>query len=143
LTSNISEDAPKIFGNLAFLSESFRADPTQNITPLSLEDLEVFQTLEEITGYIYIDSWPEELANLSVFESLHVIRGRLLHNGAYSLVVRNLSISSLGLRSLKEISSGLVLLEANPNLCYLDSIPWTKIFRSPRQAILKTTNKPQ
>ncbi|XP_018419100.1 PREDICTED: receptor tyrosine-protein kinase erbB-2 [Nanorana parkeri] len=133
----------KIFGNLAFLSESFRADPTQNITPLTPEDLEVFQTLEEITGYIYIDSWPEEMSNLSVFENLRVIRGRLLHNGAYSLVVRNLSISSLGLRSLKEVSSGLVLLEANANLCYLDSVQWTKIFKNPRQGILKTTNKPQ
>lgn len=133
----------KIFGNLAFLSESFRADPAQNVTALSLVDLEVFQTLEEITGYIYIDSWPEELANLSVFENLRVIRGRLLYNGAYSLIVRNLSMSSLGLRSLTEISSGLVLLEANPNLCYLDTVPWTNIFRNSRQAILKTTNKPQ
>lgn len=66
-----------------------------------------------------------------------------LRSGAYSMVVRNLSMSSLGLRSLTEISSGLVLLEANPNLCYLDTVPWTKIFRNSRQAILKTTNKPQ
>lgn len=32
-----------------------------------------------VVGYIYIDSWPEELANLSVFENLRVIRGRLLY----------------------------------------------------------------
>ncbi|XP_063815804.1 receptor tyrosine-protein kinase erbB-2 isoform X2 [Pseudophryne corroboree] len=133
----------KIFGNLVFLSESFQLNSTEGIRPLSLEDLEVFNTLQEITGYIYIDSWTEELANLSVFENLRVIRGRLLHNGAYSLVIRNLSISSLGLRSLNEISSGLVLVEGNPNLCFLDTVPWPKIFQNSRQTILKTSNKPQ
>ncbi|KAM9296240.1 receptor tyrosine-protein kinase erbB-2 [Gastrophryne carolinensis] len=135
------KDCTKIFGNLVFLKESFQIDSKTN-TSLTAQDLEVFRDLKEITGYIYIDSWPEELFNLSVFANLTVIRGRLLHNGAYSLVVRNLSISSLGLRSLSEISSGLVLLEGNPNLCYLDTVPWTKLLRSPRQAVLMTTNKP-
>ncbi|XP_075033180.1 receptor tyrosine-protein kinase erbB-2 isoform X2 [Mixophyes fleayi] len=133
----------KIFGNLVFLSTSFQRNSSEGITPLTVQDMEIFRTLEEITGYIYIDSWPEELDNLSVFENLLVIRGRLLYNGAYSLVIRNISISSLGLRSLKEVSSGLVLLEDNPTLCFLDIAPWLKIFRNQRQIILKTNNKPQ
>nr|NP_001089062.1 erb-b2 receptor tyrosine kinase 2 S homeolog precursor [Xenopus laevis]ABG35748.1 receptor tyrosine kinase ErbB2 [Xenopus laevis] len=133
----------KIFGSLAFLSESFNPDPNNPSSVLTTQSLEVFKTLEEITGYIYIESWPEELNSLSVFENLRVIRGRMLQNGAYSLVLRNLSISSLGLRSLMEVSSGLVLIEGNPNLCFLDSGPWSDLFRTPRQTILKTLNKPQ
>ncbi|XP_066442870.1 receptor tyrosine-protein kinase erbB-2 isoform X2 [Eleutherodactylus coqui] len=132
----------KIVGNLVFLSESLQRG-SDNATQLTMEDLEVFKTLEEITGYIYIDTWPDALNSLQVFENLRVIRGRLLHNGAYSLVIRNLSISSLGLRSLKEISSGLVLIEGNSNLCFLDTVPWSKILRNSRQTILMTGNKPQ
>lgn len=30
-------------------------------------------------GYLYIDAWPEEWSNLSVFENLKVIRGRMLY----------------------------------------------------------------
>ncbi|KAM4692547.1 receptor tyrosine-protein kinase erbB-2 [Rhinophrynus dorsalis] len=133
----------KIFGNLAFFSESFQPEPNHPGSFLTPKSLEVFKTLEEITGYIYIDSWPEELDSLSVFENLRVIRGRMLQNGAYSLVLRNLSISFLGLRSLTEVSSGLVLIEGNHNLCLLESAPWLNIFRNPRQTILKTSNKAQ
>ncbi|XP_056403774.1 receptor tyrosine-protein kinase erbB-2 isoform X1 [Hyla sarda] len=132
----------RIIGNLIFLSDSFKRGP-DNTTHLTDEDLEVFRTLEEITGYIYIDTWSEALNSLRVFENLRVIRGRLLYNGAYSLVVRNLSISSLGLRSLKEIGSGLVLIEGNSNLCFVDTVPWSNILKNSRQAILKTENKPQ
>lgn len=132
----------KIVGNLVFLSESFQRG-SDNTTQLTVEDLEVFRTLEEITGYIYIDAWSDALNSLQVFENLRIIRGRLLYNGAYSLVIHNISISSLGLRSLKEISSGLVLIEGNSNLCFLDTVPWSNIFRSSRQTILTTGNKPQ
>ncbi|XP_044152280.1 receptor tyrosine-protein kinase erbB-2 [Bufo gargarizans] len=132
----------KIVGNLVFLPESFQRT-SDNTTQLTVEDLEVFRTLEEIIGYIYIDMWSDELNSLQVFENLRLIRGRLLYNGAYSLVIRNLSISSLGLRSLKEVSSGIVLIEGNSNLCFLDTVPWTKIFRNSRQTILQTGNKPQ
>uniref|UniRef100_A0A6I8S7Y3 Receptor protein-tyrosine kinase n=1 Tax=Xenopus tropicalis TaxID=8364 RepID=A0A6I8S7Y3_XENTR len=133
----------KIFGSLVFLSESFKPDPNKPNSVLNAQSLEVFKTLEEITGYIYIESWPEELKSLNVFENLRVIHGRMLQNGAYSLVLRNLSISHLGLRSLTEVSSGLVLIEGNPDLCFLESAPWASLFRNPRQTILKTINKPQ
>uniref|UniRef100_A0A8C5QWE2 Receptor protein-tyrosine kinase n=1 Tax=Leptobrachium leishanense TaxID=445787 RepID=A0A8C5QWE2_9ANUR len=137
------KDCTKIFGNLAFLPESFQGDPATNRTALTPESLEVFKTLQDITGYMYIESWPEELHNLSVFENLNVIRGRILQNGAYSLVLRNLSITSFGLRSLKEISSGLVLIEGNSQLCFLDTIPWDNMFKNQRQTLLQNANKPQ
>ncbi|XP_053309265.1 receptor tyrosine-protein kinase erbB-2 [Spea bombifrons] len=133
----------KIFGNLAFLNESFQGDSEDQSSALTLENLKVFGTLEEITGYLYIESWPEGTSSLGVFENLRVIRGRMLQNGAYSLVLRNLSISSFGLRSLTEVSNGLVLLEGNANLCFLETIPWSTIFRNPRQTLLETANKPQ
>ncbi|KAM8945846.1 receptor tyrosine-protein kinase erbB-2 [Pelodytes ibericus] len=133
----------KIFGNLAFLPESFQKHSDSPDSVLTLESLQVFSTLEEITGFLYIESWPEEANSLSVFENLRVVRGRMLQNGTYSMVLRNLNISSVGLRSLMEISSGLVLIEANSNLCFLESIPWSRIFRNPRQVLLETANKPQ
>ncbi|XP_073428673.1 receptor tyrosine-protein kinase erbB-2 isoform X1 [Dendrobates tinctorius] len=132
----------KIVGNLVFLSESFQRG-SDNSTQLTVEDLDVFRSLEEITGYIYIDTWSDALDSLQVFENLRVIWGRLQYNGAYSLVIRNLSISSLGLRSLKVISSGLVLIEGNSKLCFLDTVSWSDLFRNSRQIILMTGNKPQ
>lgn len=43
-------------------------------------------------GYLYIEAWPEEWSNLSVFENLRVIRGRMLYKWGnhhfYSLFLR-------------------------------------------------------
>ncbi|MEQ2197268.1 hypothetical protein XENOCAPTIV_026761, partial [Xenoophorus captivus] len=75
-------------------------------------------------SYLYIDAWPEEWADLSVFENLKVIRGRMLYMGVFSLAIQNLHIQSLGLRSLRSISGGLVLFFNNSQLCYTNSMPW-------------------
>uniref|UniRef100_A0AAR2JUS7 Receptor protein-tyrosine kinase n=1 Tax=Pygocentrus nattereri TaxID=42514 RepID=A0AAR2JUS7_PYGNA len=83
-SSNIGffEGCKKIYGSLAFLPQSFKVDPLTNLTSLQATDLEVFRTLEEITGYLYIDAWPENSGDLGVFENLKVIRGRML-SGAH------------------------------------------------------------
>ncbi|XP_037319031.2 receptor tyrosine-protein kinase erbB-2 isoform X1 [Pungitius pungitius] len=117
----------KIFGSLAFLPQSFESDPLSNTSGLTLEHLSSFKKLEEITGYLYIEAWPEEWSNLSVFESLKVIRGRMLYKGVFSLAVQNLHIRSLGLRSLRSVSGGLVLLHNNSRLCYTGSLPWDSL----------------
>uniref|UniRef100_A0A9L0RDL0 Receptor protein-tyrosine kinase n=1 Tax=Equus caballus TaxID=9796 RepID=A0A9L0RDL0_HORSE len=80
-SANIQDFAgcKKIFGSLAFLPESFEGDPASNTAPLQPEQLRVFETLEEITGYLYISAWPDSLPDLSVFQNLRVIRGRVLH----------------------------------------------------------------
>ncbi|KAJ0039366.1 hypothetical protein NL108_016589 [Boleophthalmus pectinirostris] len=70
----------KIFGSLAFLPQSFASDPVTNTSGLTLEQLRAFRSVEEITGYLYIDAWPENMTDLSVFENLKVIRGRMLYN---------------------------------------------------------------
>uniref|UniRef100_H3C5X0 Receptor protein-tyrosine kinase n=1 Tax=Tetraodon nigroviridis TaxID=99883 RepID=H3C5X0_TETNG len=117
----------KIFGSLAFHSQSFSRDPVTNASGLSPEQLSVFRNLEEITGYLYIEAWPQEWMNLNVFDNLKVIRGRMLYKGVFSLAIQNLQITSLGLRSLRSISGGLVLLHNNSQLCYTSSLPWESI----------------
>uniref|UniRef100_A0A8C2ZDC2 Receptor protein-tyrosine kinase n=1 Tax=Cyclopterus lumpus TaxID=8103 RepID=A0A8C2ZDC2_CYCLU len=117
----------KIFGSLAFLPQSFERDPVRNTSGLTIEQLSSFKKLEELTGYLYIDAWPEEWTNLSVFESLKVIRGRMLYKGVFSLAIQNLHIRSLGLRSLRSVSGGLVLLHNNSQLCYTNALPWNNL----------------
>uniref|UniRef100_A0AAQ5ZK80 Receptor protein-tyrosine kinase n=1 Tax=Amphiprion ocellaris TaxID=80972 RepID=A0AAQ5ZK80_AMPOC len=111
-SSNVEQfnKCKKIFGSLAFHPQSFARDPVTNKSGLTLEQLSAFKKLEEITGYLYIDAWPEEWTDLSVFENLRVIRGRMLYKGVFSLAVQNLHIRSLGLRSLRSVSGGLVLI---------------------------------
>ncbi|XP_055112515.1 receptor tyrosine-protein kinase erbB-2 isoform X22 [Symphalangus syndactylus] len=144
-SANIQEFAgcKKIFGSLAFLPESFDGDPASNTAPLQPEQLQVFETLEEITGYLYISAWPDSLSDLSVFQNLQVIRGRILHNGAYSLTLQGLGISWLGLRSLRELGSGLALIHHNTRLCFVHTVPWDQLFRNPHQALLHTANRPE
>ncbi|KAK7919626.1 hypothetical protein WMY93_010910 [Mugilogobius chulae] len=124
--ANVEEfrSCKKIFGSLAFLPQSFASDPRTNTSGLTLDQLRAFRSLEEITGYLYIDAWPENFTDLSVFENLKVIRGRMLYKGVFSLAVQNLHIQSLGLRSLHSVSGGLVMLYNNPQLCYTSSLPW-------------------
>ncbi|KAG8009179.1 Receptor tyrosine-protein kinase erbB-2, partial [Nibea albiflora] len=146
-SSNVEQfnKCKKIFGSLAFLPQSFTRDPVTNTSGLSLEQLSAFKKLEEITGYLYIDAWPEEWANLSVFENLKVIRGRMLYKGVFSLAIQNLHIESLGLRSLRSVSGGLVMLYNNSRLCYTSSLPWDSLLH-PTQGphrIVSSNQNPQ
>ncbi|KAI2658692.1 Receptor tyrosine-protein kinase erbB-2 [Labeo rohita] len=117
----------KIYGSLAFLSDSFKVNAATNSSGLQLSDLEKLKTVEEITGYLYIDTWPDYLLDLSVFENLKVIRGRMLYKGVFSLGVQSLQIESLGLRSLRSVSGGIVLIHNNSRLCYTSSLPWNSL----------------
>ena len=54
-------------------------------------------------------------------------------SGQFSLAVVGLDITSLGLRSLKEISDGDVIISGNRNLCYADTIRWKKLFGTSTQ----------
>lgn len=65
-----------------------------------------------------------------------------LGSGAYSLTLQDLAVQALGLRALQEISSGMVLVHHNPQLCFLQKVPWHSIFRNPRQRLFQTYNKP-
>uniref|UniRef100_A0A8C1W3G4 Receptor protein-tyrosine kinase n=1 Tax=Cyprinus carpio TaxID=7962 RepID=A0A8C1W3G4_CYPCA len=117
----------KIYGSLAFLTDSFKVNAATNSSGLQWSDLEKLKTIEEITGYLYIDAWPDNLPDLSVFENLKIIRGRMLYKGVFSLGVQSLPIESLGLRSLSSVSGGIVLIHNNSRLCYTSSLPWNAL----------------
>lgn len=48
-------------------------------------------------------------------------------------MVTQLDISYLGLRSLKEISDGDVVIIKNQNLCYTNNSHWKALFKSASQ----------
>ncbi|XP_072431767.1 epidermal growth factor receptor isoform X1 [Chiloscyllium punctatum] len=144
-SSNIDsfKNCTKINGNVIFLSVAFKGDSFTNTTPMPPEKLEVFRTVKEITGYLFIQNWPDKYKNLQVFENLEIIRGRTQHRSSISLALVNLNITSLGLRSLKEISDGQVSIFNNSKLCYVETIQWEKLFKSNRQSLKITPNKPK
>lgn len=67
----------------------------------------------------------------------------LLHSGAYSLTLQGLGLRWLGLRSLRELGSGLALVHHNPHLCFVHTVPWDQLFRNPHQALLHSGNRPE
>uniref|UniRef100_A0A674DLA6 receptor protein-tyrosine kinase n=1 Tax=Salmo trutta TaxID=8032 RepID=A0A674DLA6_SALTR len=90
-------------------------------------------------GYLLIQNWPENMTSLSPFENLEIIRGRTKH-GMVSLAITQLTITHLGLRSLKEISDGDVVITKNSNLCYTKKRHWKQLFKSDRQTIQLESN---
>ncbi|XP_047205925.1 melanoma receptor tyrosine-protein kinase-like isoform X2 [Girardinichthys multiradiatus] len=136
-SSNIDSflNCTKINGDIILLESSFKGDPHYNIGPMDAEKLRNFRTVKEITGYLMITSWPDNMTSLSVFENLEIIRGRSAVQNQYSFVVANVvHLQWLGLRSLKEVSAGNVILKNNPELCYTHTIKWSQFFRSAAQA---------
>ncbi|XP_048663426.1 receptor tyrosine-protein kinase erbB-3 isoform X3 [Marmota marmota marmota] len=124
----------KILGNLDFLITGLNGDPWHKIPALDPEKLNVFRTVREITGYLNIQSWPPHMHNFSVFSNLTTIGGRSLYNRGFSLLImKNLNVTSLGLRSLKEISAGRIYISANRQLCYHHSLNWTRLLRGPAE----------
>ncbi|KAL0280246.1 UNVERIFIED_CONTAM: hypothetical protein PYX00_001596 [Menopon gallinae] len=106
--------------------------------------LEVFSSLKEVTGYINIQGSHPDFKNLSYFRNLEIIGGRTLIE-VYSLYIVKTSLTSLGLQSLKKISSGGIGIAENSNLCFAEGIDWKTIRNS---AALSTNdfisrNRPQ
>ncbi|KAM9828874.1 receptor tyrosine-protein kinase erbB-3b isoform 1-T3 [Syngnathus typhle] len=144
-SSNIDSfiNCTKIQGSLHFLVTGILGDDFKKIPPLDAKKLEVFRTVREITDILNIQSWPKELSDLSVFSSLTTIQGRSLHR-RFSLMVMCIStLTSLGLRSLREISDGSVYISQNPELCYHHTVNWAKLFRGGRLRVNSiNSNKP-
>ncbi|XP_066526360.1 receptor tyrosine-protein kinase erbB-3b [Hoplias malabaricus] len=134
-SSNIDSfvNCTKIKGSLHFLVMGIKGDVYNNIPPLEPQKLQVFSTVREITGILNIQSWPEELHDLSVFSNLTTIRGRSLHPPFSLLVMKVDSLTSLGLHSLREINDGSVYISNNTNLCYYHTVNWIEIFTGPRR----------
>ncbi|XP_015226132.1 PREDICTED: receptor tyrosine-protein kinase erbB-3 isoform X2 [Cyprinodon variegatus] len=123
----------KIQGSLHFLVTGIDGDSYNNIPPLDPEKLKVFNTVQEITDVLSIQSWPKSLSDLSVFSNLQTIQGRTLYKGQKAkrsfafLVMRIKSLTSLGLRSLQRINDGNIYISGNEKLCYYNTVNWTRI----------------
>uniref|UniRef100_A0A672TBG8 receptor protein-tyrosine kinase n=1 Tax=Sinocyclocheilus grahami TaxID=75366 RepID=A0A672TBG8_SINGR len=118
---------------VTFLCLSFlHRDSYNNISALDPKKLKIFNTVREITGvYILsIQSWPEELENISVFSNLATIQGRTLYRGYSLLVMKIPTLKSLDLRSLKRIGDGGIYITGNKQLCYHHTVNWTRLFGS-------------
>ncbi|XP_061833621.1 receptor tyrosine-protein kinase erbB-3a isoform X2 [Nerophis lumbriciformis] len=120
----------KIQGSLHFLVTGIQGDDYKKVPALDPEKLKIFNTVQEITDILSIQSWPENMTDLSVFSNLQTIQGRSLNRGYSLLVMRISSLTSLGLRSLQRINDGRVYITRNKNLCYYDTVNWTRIFSS-------------
>ncbi|XP_064800495.1 receptor tyrosine-protein kinase erbB-4-like isoform X1 [Oncorhynchus masou masou] len=142
-SSNIDKftNCTKINGNLVFLITGIKGDVYHNIEALDPEKLNVFRTVREITGFLNIQSWPENMTDLSVFSNLATIGGRALYSGISLLVLKQRWISSLQLQSLNEISAGNVYITNNSQLCYYNTVNWTGLFRANNQKVLIRNNR--
>uniref|UniRef100_A0A3Q1H793 Receptor protein-tyrosine kinase n=1 Tax=Anabas testudineus TaxID=64144 RepID=A0A3Q1H793_ANATE len=122
----------KIQGSLHFLVTGIKGDDYNGIPALDPEKLKIFNTVREITGvyFLCIQSWPENMTDLSVFSNLRTIQGRTLYKAYSLLVMRSTSLTSLGLRSLQNINDGGVYITGNKKLCYHDTVNWTRILSS-------------
>lgn len=56
------------------------------------------------------------------------------------MVMRIPTLTSLGLRSLREISDGSVYISQNANLCYHHTVDWTQLFRGHRVRVNSLNN---
>ncbi|KAF7243726.1 Receptor tyrosine-protein kinase erbB-4 [Varanus komodoensis] len=81
-SSNIDKfvNCTKINGNLIFLVTGIHGDPYHTIEAIDPQNLNVFQTVREITGFLNIQSWPENMTDFSVFSNLVTIGGRALYS---------------------------------------------------------------
>uniref|UniRef100_A0A3B5MQN7 Receptor protein-tyrosine kinase n=1 Tax=Xiphophorus couchianus TaxID=32473 RepID=A0A3B5MQN7_9TELE len=123
------KNCTKITGDITILRTSIHGDPYTKTPKMEPAQLDVFKTVKEITGHLWIQDWPKSMNSLSPFENLEIIRGRT-KRGSRSLVVTLLDIDYLGFRSLKEISDGDVVIIKNHNLCYMDDSYWKRFFKS-------------
>ncbi|XP_036420708.1 receptor tyrosine-protein kinase erbB-4-like isoform X1 [Colossoma macropomum] len=142
-SSNIDKfvNCTKINGNLIFLVTGIKGDMYHRIAALDPERLNVFRTVKEITGFLNIQSWPENMTNFGVFSSLATIGGRSLYSGISLLILKQRWISSLQFQSLREISAGNVYITNNSQLCYYNTVNWTSLFRTSGQRALIKSNK--
>ncbi|KAI9538231.1 hypothetical protein NQZ68_016240 [Dissostichus eleginoides] len=92
-------------------------------------------------GYLNIQSWPDNMTDLSVFSNLATIGGRALYSGISLLVLKQQGITSLQLQSLREISAGNVHIAENSQLCYYSTVNWTRLFRAENQKVLIRNNQ--
>ncbi|KAJ8010643.1 hypothetical protein DPEC_G00077220 [Dallia pectoralis] len=133
--SNIDsfKNCTKINGDVSIIEASLNGDNYTSTPKMDLSKLEYFKTVKEISGFLLIQAWPKNLDSLSVFENLEIIRGRTKHGEVGFAVLRVNHLKYLGLRSLREISDGKVVVTNNPQLCFTNEDHWKGLFRMDKQ----------
>ncbi|KZS10602.1 putative Epidermal growth factor receptor [Daphnia magna] len=142
-------DCTVIEGSISILDHSFggfqQIYPNFTFGPryprLHPDRLEIFSTLQEITGFINVQASHPDFKNLSYFRNLETIGGRQLTEYFSALYIVKTSLNSLHLRSLKMIRAGSVTILENKELCFAESISWTKIIKSQLHGTLLQNNK--
>ncbi|XP_030623382.1 epidermal growth factor receptor [Chanos chanos] len=135
------ENCTKINGHVSIIQTSLLGDKFTKTPKMDPYKLDNFKSVKEITGFLLIQAWPEHLNSLSPFQNLEIIRGRTKQQGSVSFAALNIPhLEYLGLRSLKEISDGDVVIKNNRRLCYTDGDYWKRLFRLKRQRILMNNN---
>lgn len=74
----------------------------------------------------------------SVFLCLHPF---FLLSGISLLVLKQHGLLSLQLQSLREISAGNIHIAENSQLCYYNTVNWTRLFRATNQKVLIRNNR--
>ncbi|XP_033729061.1 epidermal growth factor receptor-like isoform X2 [Pecten maximus] len=117
-----------IEGNLKIVETTFTGDTYRNISGLEPKDLYVLNTVREITGFVVIQSNHSGFKNVSFLSNLEIIRGRELDSRSNALNIMATPLESLELTSLRLISYGNVLIWFNLQLCYVNTVNFTKLF---------------
>ncbi|XP_067011741.2 insulin-like peptide receptor [Anabrus simplex] len=86
-----------------------------------------FPELREITGYLLLYRVKGLRTIGQLFPNLAVIRGYKLFDGCSLVVFEMFQLQDLGLSGLTKIVRGSVMIQRNPNLCFLETINWESI----------------
>uniref|UniRef100_A0A8C8FKU1 Receptor protein-tyrosine kinase n=1 Tax=Oncorhynchus tshawytscha TaxID=74940 RepID=A0A8C8FKU1_ONCTS len=134
--SNIDsfKNCTKINGAVSIMQTSLDGDRYTSTPKMDPAKLEYFKTVKEISGFLLIQAWPEHLNSLSPFENLEIIRGRTKQGSLLFAALNLAHLKYLGLRSLREISDGNVVVKNNPQLCYTNGDHWKSLFRLGKQS---------
>ncbi|XP_055943820.1 epidermal growth factor receptor-like [Argiope bruennichi] len=137
-----------IEGSLTILDQTF--DGFQDVYPnftfglrypkMHPNELEVFSTLKEVTGFVNIQATHPDFRNLSFFRNLEIIDGRQLTEFNAALYIVKTSLQSLNLRSLRKVRSGSVAILENSELCFASEIQWPVLMRSSTGSVLLQRN---
>ena len=121
------------YSSIRLTEDSF--DPTSPITPVYLE---VFDQLTEINDYLVIQGFPSFYGEVfSSLSQLTIIKGESLFMDQYALYIKNNSFREIDLRSLDTITQGSILIENNPELCYLPNVTGFQSLRSGIQVTIQ------
>lgn len=102
--------------------------------------LEVLKTLREITGYLNIQASHKDFRNLFFLRNLKIIGGSQTTDTDSSLAILRTSLVELNLHSLRKVKTGKILIEGNRDLCFADTIAWSRINITRREEIVTKDN---